>query len=68
MNEVLSIKGGSDCCNTTVHHIGRCHHISTCLCMDQRLIGQDRHGLIIHHIAITIDQTILPMAGIRIKC
>ena len=63
----LAVKGNPYRSNTPVHHVGRGYHVSSGLCVDLCLLCQDDDGLVIHDIAVGIDQSILSVTGIGVK-
>ena len=67
MDEARLLQCTTDDADAAVHHVRWRHDVHAGLGLHQRLLAQQRQGLVIQHIAAFVDQAVLAMAGVRVQ-
>ena len=67
MDVAFEFQRGADLADAAIHHVARCDDIGAGAGMRQRLLHQRLHRLVVHDVAALVDQSVLPVAGVRIQ-
>ena len=54
--------------DAAIHHVARRHDVDSGCRLHQRLPDQDGDRLVVENVAVVVDQSVLPMGRVRIKC
>src|SRR5262245_62376430 len=67
MDEPVRIECPPQCTDPAIHHVRWGNDIHARARLGQRLLLEDRDGLVIEDIPCSVDDTVLAMAGVRIE-
>jgi hypothetical protein len=57
----------ADHADPPVHHVGRRDHVAARFGLDQSLPGEHRKRLVVQHVALVVDQSVLAVRGVRVE-
>ena len=67
MDEIVCFEGGANRPDSAVHHVAGRDDVNACFSLNQSLLSEDFDGDVVHDIAVFIDNTILPVAGVGVE-
>ncbi len=57
----------ADRSDPAIHHVGWSDDVGAGLSLDERLLGQHLHGVVVDHLARRIGEAVVPVAGVRVE-
>ena len=65
--EALLIQGLADGADAAVHHVAGADQVGAGAGLGNRLLAQDRHGLVVEHYALAADDAVMAVAGVGVE-